>query len=135
MNFSAVVQRVIELATAIRNYWDTELPKRHPKYPLVRAGEDSGPPPPEEAELREFLKTRPPEEIYKLLSLMYLGRGDFDAIGITEMARDLVKTFPAPDQAIRHIMAKGPLADYLADGVRELAAHHLDIDHLEEAKA
>jgi hypothetical protein len=53
MMFSQTAAEVIGLATAIRGYWNTELPKRHPNYPVVSLGEDSGPPPPpEEARLR-----------------------------------------------------------------------------------
>ena len=48
MKLSETVKEVIALAEVIRNYWDTELPKRHPDYPFVHPGEDSGPPPPEE---------------------------------------------------------------------------------------
>ena len=77
MKLSETAATVIDLATAIRDYWNTELPKRHRNYPVVSAGEDSGPPPPEEAKLRSFLEKLPDEEIYKLILLMYVGRGDF----------------------------------------------------------
>ncbi len=38
MRFSDNATRVIDLATAIRDYWNTELPKRHPNYPLYLRG-------------------------------------------------------------------------------------------------
>ncbi len=52
MKLSETVSEVIALAEAIRNYWDAELPKRHPDYPFVHPGEDDGPPPPEEQKLK-----------------------------------------------------------------------------------
>src|SRR5438094_974080 len=59
MKLSEVAEQVIRLGRAANDYWETELPKRHPDYPLVRPGEDSGPPPPEEAELRTLLNKLP----------------------------------------------------------------------------
>jgi len=55
MKLSETANEVIAFAEAVRNYWDTELPKRHPDYPFVHPGEDSGPPPPEEKKLQEAL--------------------------------------------------------------------------------
>lgn len=133
MPFSDTAKRVIDLATTIRRYWDAELPKRHPSYPLVKAGEDSGPPPPEEAELRGLLQSLPSEDLYKLLALMYLGRGDFNATGFESMVHELRGPFPDRDRVIRQMMSKGPLAEYLADGLHELADHGLDIDKVEAA--
>jgi hypothetical protein len=70
MKFSETVNRVIGLATKIREYWDRELPKRHPNYPILNSpDDDDGPPPPEEAELREFLESLPSEDVYKLMSV------------------------------------------------------------------
>jgi hypothetical protein len=133
MAFSDTVKQVIELATAINDYWERELPKRHRDYPIIRSGEDSGPPPREEAKLRDLLHSLPPDDVYRLLALMYLGRGDYNAIGFEPMSRELTQAFPTPERAIRQMMAKGPLAEYLADGLREMAAHGIDIDKREPA--
>jgi hypothetical protein len=65
------------------------------------------------------------------MALMYLGRGDFNALGWEPMTRELAQQFPHRDRVIRHIMAKGPLGAYLSDGLRELAAAGIDLDHLE----
>ena len=43
MRLSEVVREVIRLGDASRAYWDRELPKHHPHYPVIRAGEDSAP--------------------------------------------------------------------------------------------
>jgi hypothetical protein len=130
MTFSATVKRVIDLATAIRDYWEHELPKRHPDYPIIKAGEDDGPPPPEEEELRDLLLGLPRSDLYKLLSLMYFGRGDFDAIGLESTAQDLARAYPDRERVIRQVMAKGPLADYLEDGLGKLAVLGIDVDDL-----
>ena len=77
MKLSETVAEVISLAAAIRDYWNTELPKRHPNYPVVSLGEESGPSPPEEGELSRLFEGLSDEEVYELILLMYLGRGDF----------------------------------------------------------
>ena len=130
MKLSETAVRVIDLATAIRDYWSTELPKRHPNYPIVSPGEDSGPSPPEEAELRSFLEKLSDDEIYKLILLMYLGRGDF---GTSDLAmhygtvRDRVRK---REWAISQMEGKAPLADYLAEGMAELHKSGIDVDQL-----
>ena len=77
MNLSESANKVIRLASRVRDYYAAELPKRHPHYPLVGPDEESAPPPPEETELRDFLASLPDETIYQLTLLMYLGREDF----------------------------------------------------------
>lgn len=130
MKLSDAIRRVIELATAMREYWDRELPKRHKDYPWIRAGEDSGPPPAAEEELRRFLRSLPPEDIYRIMTVMYLGRGDFNVHGVFVMPDELKKSFPDVDSAIEFVIAKGPLVDYLSDGLSELEAAKIDIDSL-----
>jgi hypothetical protein len=63
MTLSDVIQEVIALSEAAQAYWDTELPKRHSEYPIVRPGEDSGPPPEEENKLRLLLTGLPTDEV------------------------------------------------------------------------
>jgi hypothetical protein len=130
MSFSDTVAKVVDLATAIRDYWDTELPKRHPNYPIVSPGEDSGPPPPEEAELKRFLKTLSDEEIYKLVLLMCLGRGDFDTEQLTIQYAKIRDRFRERERAVSQIAGKAALADYLSDGVAELLRTGTNIDEL-----
>lgn len=77
MNLSEAVNKVIDLSSKIRDYYDAELPKRYPNYPLVELADletDDDFPPPEEIELKEFLATLPEETIYLLLLIMRLGR-------------------------------------------------------------
>ena len=76
MRLSEVVREVIRLGDASRAYWDRELPKHHPHYPVIRAGEDSAPPSPEDAQIQALLKSLPENQLYALLLLTYVGRGD-----------------------------------------------------------
>jgi len=130
MKLSETAATVIDLATAIRDYWNTELPKRHPNYPVVSPGQDSGPSPPEEAKLKSFLEKLPDEEIYKLILLMYLGRGDFGTDDLAMHYRTLKDRFRKRERAISQVEGKAPLADYLADGIAELQKSRIDMDHL-----
>lgn len=135
MKLSEAANEVIALAEAIRNYWDAELPKRHPDYPFVHPGEDSGPPPPEEQKLKALLASLPEDLIYQLALLMYLGRGDFGTDDLTDRYQALKKTFGKPDRAVSQMIGKASLADYLADGLSELNKTGIDVDHLIFASA
>jgi hypothetical protein len=130
MKLSETAANVIDLATVIRDYWNTELPKRHPNYPVVHPGEDSGPSPPEEANLRSFLEKLTDDEIYKLILLMYLGRGDFGTENLAMRYRTLKDRFRKRELAISQMEGKAPLADYLTDGMAELQKNNIDLDHL-----
>lgn len=132
MPFSDIVNKVIALSEATHAYWATELPKRHPEYPLVRPGEDDGPPPPEEEKLRQLLTGLSTDDLYKLALIMFLGGGRFTT-------NDLVARFEAlkdqrgKPELVTQMVETAPLADYLLDGLEELKRHHLDVDHLLEA--
>jgi Protein of unknown function (DUF3775) len=130
MQLSQVLEQVIQLAGASRDYWAAELPKRHPTYPIVPAGEDSGPAPREEAQLQSLLEKLPEDLIYQLVLIMYLGRGDFSVHELEGNFKYLKDTFAKPEWAISQMLSKAPLADYLADGLAELQKHGLDVDAL-----
>ena len=130
MRLSETTQEVIRLAEEIRRYWSEELPKRHPNYPAVSPGEDSGPPPPEQQRLRELLLSLPPDAIYRLALIMYLGRGDFEASDLAKEYEYVRTTFTKPSWAASQMLGKPPLADYLADGLSKLRDRGLDVDHL-----
>ena len=130
VKLSEVVKEVIRLAQATREYWDTELPKRHPDYPLVHSGEDSGPPPPQEVQLQKLLTELPEDMIYKLILIMYLGRGDFSTRDLAGHFEQMKETFAKPEWAVSQMMEKAPLADYLAQGLDELSKNRVDVDKL-----
>jgi hypothetical protein len=131
MKLSEAAREVIDQARAIRAYWDAELPKRHPNFPLVNPGEDSGPPPPEEDELRKLLASLPAEDVYKLALMMHLGRGDFGTDELAENFENLKASLETPELAMTHLINKAPLAEYLSDGLEELERHGIDVDQLD----
>jgi hypothetical protein len=128
MKFSETINRVIALATAIRDYWDAELPKRHLHYPLISPGEDSGPPPPEEKQLSDFLASLPEDAIYQLALLMYLGQGAFGTEDLSRQYEKVRARFANPQQAASQMLGKAALADYLIDGMEELAKSGIGVD-------
>lgn len=134
MKLSEAAGKVIALAEAIRTYWDRELPKRHPRYPLVQPGEDSGPPPPEEAELANFVARLPADDLYKLSLIMHLGRGDIGVDHLADHYRELRSTLRKPEAASQ-IVGNAPVGEYLADGLAELNRSGIDLDHLNLASS
>ena len=128
MKLSEAARRVIELAWKIRDYWDAELPKRHPDYPLVNPGEDDGPPPPEEAKLRGLLEGLPEDMLYKLFFLMRYGRGGAEPGDLAQAFRELKEEFPERDEVVEMMMFQAPLAAYLEDGLDRLRDLKIDPD-------
>ncbi len=130
MKLSETAEQVIRLGEAIRNYWDAELPKRHRDYPFVHPGEDSGPPPPEEKELNDLLSSLPDDELYKLLLIMHLGRGDFGMDDLQAHYEALKERWETPEWAAAMMTQKPSLPYYLTDGLAKLKKSGIDIDHL-----
>jgi hypothetical protein len=130
MKLSQAVEKVITLAKAIREYWETELPKRHPDYPLVRPGEKPLPPPAQEKQLTKLFASVPDEFVFQIALLMYLGRGDFDADDLEEQYETLRENFDNADALASQLTQKAPLADYLQDALAELEKHGIDLDRL-----
>ena len=137
MKLSDATARVIELARKVREYYATELPKHHPNYPVIRLTDPNPPPPPEERELRSFLTTLSADMIYRLLLVMYVGRGDFGTDDLPGSYETLKNTFAKPEYAVSQMMDKAPLADYLSDALEEFRKHRINVDKLplETAKA
>jgi hypothetical protein len=130
MKLSEAAQRVITLARKVRRYYDTELPKWYPDYPVVSPAEEGPPPPKEERELRNFLRSLPSETIYRLLLVMHLGRGDFGTDDLPGSYEALKQTFGKPEWAASQMMQKAPLAEYLSDGLSELKRQRIPVDDL-----
>ncbi|WP_161967146.1 DUF3775 domain-containing protein [Fimbriiglobus ruber] len=80
--------------------------------------------------LRNFLRSLSSESIYRLLLVMYLGRGDFGADDLPGSYVALKETFGKPEWAASQMMEKAPLAEYLSDGLLELARHRIPVDDL-----
>jgi hypothetical protein len=130
MKLSEAARRAIDLAQRIQTYWNTELPKRLANYPIVGKGEDEGPPPPEEAELKQFLSGLPPETIYQLASIMNVGRRYFGPGEILEHFEETKANFGKPELAIGLLVANLSLAYYLGDGLDQLKRQGIDLDKL-----
>jgi hypothetical protein len=131
MNFSEVLNRVIVLAGKVRDYYDTELPKRFPRYPLIDGNEEDVPPPPEEKELSDFLATLSDDMIYQLILIQYLGRLDFGVDDLAKQYDGLKDTVGDPADAVALMMMdKATLADELSDGLEELRKHKINVDKM-----
>jgi hypothetical protein len=131
MTVSEAAHRVIDLARKVRDYYATELPKRHPNYPLVGFDEESVLPPAEEKELRDYLATLSDETIYQLILIMYLGRGDLGTNDLEESYETLRGTIGDSEQAVSQMMIyKATLADELSDGLEELRKHKINADKI-----
>lgn len=129
MKLSEVVRRLIRLGDASRVYWARELPRHHPHYPIIRDGEDSGPPPPEDAQIRSLLNRLPEDQLYALIALLYVGRGDFLADHLVLTYQTMKEMFPSKDLVIAQMTGNSTLAEYLTDAMEEIEKHHIDLDH------
>src|SRR5438874_1118559 len=93
MKLSEATEKVIRLAKIIRQYWETELPKRHPDYPVMNPGEQQLAPPPEEKELADLFASLPDDMVFQIGLLMYLGRGDFEIGELADHYKALKESF------------------------------------------
>ncbi|HSU65305.1 MAG TPA: DUF3775 domain-containing protein [Tepidisphaeraceae bacterium] len=130
MKLSKAVSELIRLGEASHAYWDRELPKRHPHYPVIRAGEGSVPPPPEDAQIQALLRNLSEDQIYALVLLTYVGRGDYSADHLQLGYQAVREAFPTKELAIAQMTGSNTLAEYLADAMQELDSHHIDLDSL-----
>lgn len=130
MKLSEATERVITLARKVREYYDAELPNWYPDYPVISLAQEGPPTPKEERELRNLLGSLPSETIYRLMLLMYLGRGDFGADDLRGSYQALKQTFGKSEWAASQMMEKAPLAEYLSDGLLELKRHRIPVDDL-----
>lgn len=131
MKLSEAVDRVIDLTNKIDDYYTAELPKWHPKYPLVSDEEEEPPPPPEEKELSAFLASLPPDMIYQLMLLMDLGCTFLGTGELADYYEELKGSFSDPQDAASFLMKKtASLAYDLSEGLEELRKHKINVDKL-----
>ncbi|HZU36307.1 MAG TPA: DUF3775 domain-containing protein [Gemmataceae bacterium] len=131
MKLSEVIAEVIRLGEASRAYWDRELPRRHPHYPIIRPHEVAAPAPPEDAQIQSLLKKLPEDQLYALLLLTYLGRGDVNANHLLPAYQSMKATFTQRDLVIAQLMGNKALAEYLTDALDELRKHRIDLNSLQ----
>jgi hypothetical protein len=137
MTLSATAQKVIDLSGEVRDYYETELRKRYPNYPIVDENEENVPPPPAEKELRAFLESLPKEMIFQLFLIMYLGRGEFSPDDLAESYEKLKESIgDDAEYALAEMMHyKAALADRLMYGLEELRDHKIDVNKMPLKKA
>jgi hypothetical protein len=131
MTIETAAGKALTIAEIIRDYWETELPKRHPKYPFVGPGADDGPPPPEEKKLRQFLTRLKGDTLYKLALVMYLGRGDIDKHELQSKYKEIREDFSTATRLISFMMDKASLADYLERGMEILRNENIDLNKMD----
>jgi len=119
------VMDVIKLAHALRG--DPRNPatpfNTDPDRPLKTARPSSlgaiRKPSPEQVQRRvalvEYLDALSPDQRRELMALMWVGRGDADWAGAMRNARGL-----APEGHVSYLTGKGPLGDYLTEGLVKL---------------
>jgi Protein of unknown function (DUF3775) len=81
-------------------------------------------------QLREFLIGQPAGVVYLLITVMYLGRGDFGVRGVREQIKELKRALAQPDWAVRQMLEKTPLPEYLERGLKMLRGAWVDVDKI-----
>jgi hypothetical protein len=136
MKVSEAASRVIDLGHKITEYYETELRRRYPQYPLVDLDEDTVPLPPEEHELLKLLASLPDDVVYRLILLQKLGRGNFGTDELAESYAGLNESVGSAAQAVEEMMGdKVIVADELSSGLDELRKHNIPVDKLPLTKA
>lgn len=130
MKLSEAVREVIRLGDVSRAYWDRELPKHHPHYPLVRDGEEPVPPSPEDLQIQSLLEGLPKDQLYALVLLMYVGRGHYRADDLPTAYQTMKEALPSRAVAITHLMDCKTLAENLRDALEEIRKRHIDLDRV-----
>ena len=133
MQLSEVVREVIRLGDASREYWDRELPKHHPRYPVIGPDETPPAPPPEDAQIQRLLESVPENQLYAVMVLAYLGRGDFSADNLSHAYQEMKESFPSSLLAIAQLVGTNELAEYLTDATEEMQTRHIDLNSLKIA--
>jgi len=135
MTRTEALHELIRLGKQYRDYWNRALPLRHPKWPLIQTGENSGPSPEDEAEIQAFLASLDEEDLYLLCLLMHVGRGDYDIDQLWPAYQKLRDAFPSRDVAMDQLLGKPELSEYLTEAWEEVQQRHIDLDHLSFAPA
>ncbi len=130
MKLSETAERVIDLANRVQKYWDEELPKRHPHYPIIKPGEETVEPPPQEKELRNLLTELPPTRIYELGLLMSLGKGEIETTELADSLQTIKTHFDEPKLLALYMADNIPLGRYLSDGLTVLKRNRIDLAKL-----
>jgi hypothetical protein len=133
MLFTTILKQTVQMARPVRKPSGKQGERR--RLICVRASEVKCEPPSEkDMELKDFLLKQSVATIYMLTAIMYLGRGDFDDFDPLKRYSRITRAFGSPQDAVRQIYLKKPLARYLEDGLTILAKSGIDIDEFMESK-
>lgn len=140
MNLSEAANRVIDLSRRIHDYYEAELPKRFPNYPLLEREEDldieEQMAPPEKTELQDFLATLPEETLFQLMLIRYLGRGEFGTNDLAVNYEKLKKKLDDAEHAVFDMMVfDTTVGEELSDGLEKLRKDNINVDKLPLKKA
>lgn len=86
--------------------------------------------PPRCEELHRFLLTLPPPAVYLLAAVAYLGASELGPGQLVDVLLRVGRTFPKRAAVVDVLAGPVPLADYLGDGLRKLAAARVNLDKL-----
>jgi hypothetical protein len=136
MKLATIVNKAVSLSEAIFQYWDRELRKRYPHYPLVYPGEEEndGPPPPQQKKLRELLASLPEEMLYKLALIKDVGTGLAKANDLQRGYETLREVWTNPAQLIEMLLER-PLYYDLPDGLERLKNQGIDPEKMDFTRA
>lgn len=130
MTLVKTAERVIDLANRVQKYWEDELPKKHPSYPLIKPGEASVKPPPQEKELQTLLTKLPANTIYELGLLMSLGKGEIETTELGDYLQTIKRHFEKPRLLAMYLAENVSLGTYLSDGLTALKRNRIDLAKL-----
>ncbi len=130
MELTEAAEKVIDLANRVQEYWERELPKKHPSYPIIKPGEESVKPPPQEKELQKLLTKLPTNTIYELGLLMSLGKGEVETTELADYLHTIKKHFDEPRLLAMYMAESIPLATYLSDGLTAIKKNRIDLTKL-----
>jgi hypothetical protein len=140
MKFSEAISQVIDLANKA-NEARAQKARTTAGLPVVTSGAvvASNPtasglpaitPVQEEVDILRFLESLPPQMVYMLTAVMYLGRGDFDTMNLVDNYHIMGERFGNPKWAARQMADKLSLPQYLKEGGRKLADAQVDLDEI-----
>ena len=123
MMLSENLPEIIALAKAADDHWEREFDKGG-TYPP----EEGGPLLPEQVRLKELLSSLPQEQLYALLTVAYLGRGNSKRVEELDAYRQRMVEQWAGARLPSILVDTATLAGELADGLGKLAAKGMNID-------
>lgn len=133
MTFTEAIHRTIALAKELDSVTEAALERvgrTIGSLRLVRGDElPLGPPPPEWHALRQFLGELPPAHLCLTATVLYIGRGDYEAEDLLDAYVEVSDRAGKPGELADHLMGK-PLARYLTDGLEALTAARVNLDKL-----